>query len=90
MEKISPEDEKKIKSKIKSVTVQAGTILLFKLTDEDGKSHIHARTLSQLEMIYLEKNQHILKEQPGDVLKQLAEFNRLIPGQDQLKKVNQG
>jgi hypothetical protein len=64
---------------VTSVTVQSGTILLFKLTDKEGKTHIHARTLSQLEMIYLEKNQHILKEQPGDVLKQLAEFNRMIP-----------
>ena len=75
---------------VPSVTIQAGTVLLFKLTDDKGKAHIHARTLSQMEMIYFEKNQNILKDQPEDVLKHLAEFNRAIPDQNHQDSSNHG
>ncbi|MBB3461202.1 hypothetical protein [Rhizobium sp. BK377] len=50
----------------KQVAVQIGSILYVKLTGPDGTASVAARSLSQAEMIALEKNQHLLMS-PKDV-----------------------
>ncbi len=60
--------------KVSSAAIQVGSVVIIKLPDSDGNSCIQARTLSQRELILLEKNPLLLKE-PKNVLDLLADFN---------------
>ena len=60
--------------KVSSAAIQVGSVVIIKLPDSDGNSCIQARTLSQRELILLEKNPLLLKE-PKNLLDLLADFN---------------
>ena len=60
---------------VSSAAIQVGSIVIIKLMDPNGNSCVQARTLSQQEMIILEKNPHLLKE-PKEILDHLSEFNQ--------------
>jgi hypothetical protein len=61
--------------KVSSAAIQVGSIVIIKLPDSDGNSCIQARTLSQQELMLLEKNPNLLKE-PRKILDRLADFNQ--------------
>lgn len=61
--------------------VQAGSILLLKESNSEYGTNIISRTLSQLEMIYLERNPQILK-QPDQILKVLDTVKGLPDGKE--------
>ncbi len=57
--------------KTENAVLQAGSILMLKQTHPVHGCNIISRTLSPLEMIYLERNAHLLKS-PDDILPALA------------------
>jgi len=59
---------------IPRVALQIGSILLVKALDHEGKSVVHARTLTQEQLIYLEKNPRALAS-PEEILSSLASFS---------------
>jgi Tfp pilus assembly protein PilZ len=54
-------------SNIESACIQAGSLLVVKCTNDDGRSAIFARTLSPVELKRLESNQAML-QRPDDIL----------------------
>ena len=59
---------------IPQVAIQSGSLLLVKITDDDGQACLQVRTLSQREMIQLEKHQHLLTS-PSTVLRELSRLS---------------
>jgi uncharacterized protein YjbI with pentapeptide repeats len=59
-----------------SAILQIGSLLIIKCT-ADGKAQIFSRTLTQKEMIFFERNQHLLC-QPSNILQVLSDFNAHI------------
>jgi hypothetical protein len=59
---------------VPNATINCGSILLVKTNDEKNDFCIQARTLTQKEMVCLEKNQNILKS-PHDVLEKLSKIS---------------
>ena len=60
--------------KIPNAAIQTGSLLLVKLSNPDGDDCLQVRTLSQREMIQLEKNQHLLTH-PATVLHELSRIS---------------
>lgn len=56
---------------IPNVAIQAGSILLVKVTDGNGDPSLQVRSLSTKELIYLENNQHLLCK-PETVMQSLS------------------
>ena len=70
--------------KTDNAVLQAGSILLLKQSHPERGCNIISRTLSPLEMIFLERNASLLKS-PDDILPALAKVNsRTIDGYDKL------
>lgn len=67
--------------KIPSAVIQVGSLVVIKSSDSQNDPHLLVRSLSQQEMIYLEKNQHLLKS-PQELFSKLSEVkietNRLL------------
>lgn len=57
--------------------MQVGSVLLIRTTSADGIRKTWTRTMSQKEMVFLEQNQHLLK-QPDDILNALRQNNRAL------------
>jgi hypothetical protein len=76
--------------KVSSAAIQVGSLIIIKLTDSKGNPSIQARTLSPPEMIFLERNQDLLKA-PNGILNNLAAFNRneLANGDDNVSTLAQ-
>jgi hypothetical protein len=62
---------------IQSVAIQAGSILLVKVTNGKGDPCLQVRTLSTKELIYLENNQHILCK-PAKIMESLSHGSQHI------------
>ena len=58
--------------------VQIGSVLMVKQVGSDGRSRIAVRTLSQLEISFLEHNTALFKS-PTEVLDALEQFNKTNP-----------
>ncbi|MDA0738971.1 MAG: hypothetical protein O2999_11875 [Nitrospirae bacterium] len=58
---------------------QIGSLLLVKVTDNEGNSNVFCRTLNSNEMIFLGKNQHVLKK-PNEIFESLKNANDELLG----------
>lgn len=62
-------------SNVSSVEMQIGSLILIKLTDEHGASHIQVKQLTQKELMFLEKHPIILKN-PQEFFNHLQLFSK--------------
>jgi hypothetical protein len=62
--------------KVPDAAMQVGSVLILKTTPQNGPACVQVRTLSQRQMIWLEKNVDLLKS-PDNVLARLAEVEEV-------------
>jgi hypothetical protein len=71
--------------KVPSAIIQVGSFVIIKSANSQGEPHVFARTLSQNEMIFIEKNQHLLKA-PQELFNHLSELDE----EERKKQISEG